>query len=114
MRGIGFERQIAELVDDQQLRPGQERELPVERSIVMGLGEDRDQRRCRDELDGVVLADRLPAKSDGEMRFSRAGGTSIILPGVRLSKFGSRIRSTLVAERSSPLSGASVTPAPIT
>ena len=27
VRGIGFERQIAELVDDQQLRPGQEPKL---------------------------------------------------------------------------------------
>lgn len=61
VRGIGLEGQIAQLVNDQQLRPAQERQLLVECFIIMGLGQDRDQRRCRDKLDGVVLPDRLPA-----------------------------------------------------
>jgi hypothetical protein len=76
VRGIGLERQIAQFVDDQQLRPSQERELFVESSIVMGLGQDRDQRRGRDKLDGVVLPDRFPAKGDSEMRFSVPGGSN--------------------------------------
>ena len=50
MGGIGLEGQIAELVDDQQLGSGKPRQLLVECSVIVGLGEHRHQRRSN-ELD---------------------------------------------------------------
>ena len=40
----------------------------------------------------IALADRGAAKRDGEMRLTDVRRSSVILPGVRHSKFGSSIR----------------------
>jgi hypothetical protein len=64
MRGVRLERQIAELVDDQQLRLGEGRQLLFQRSVGMRPGERRHQRRRCGELDRAVLAGRLPAERD--------------------------------------------------
>ncbi len=56
--GVSLERKITQLVDDQQFRSRQDRQLFVERAVVVGLGQHRHQRGRRDELHVVVLADR--------------------------------------------------------
>ena len=72
MGGVGLEGQIAQLVDDQQLRPRQGRHLPVERAIAVCLGQHRHQRGRRDELHVVILPDCLAAEADSQMRLARA------------------------------------------
>ena len=59
-------------------------------------------------------AEAMTGDGNGEMTFARAGRSSVILPGVRRLRFGSRIRSTPAAARWSPLSAPSVMLAPIT
>jgi hypothetical protein len=46
MRGVGLERQIAELVDNQQLGLGEEAKPFLEPAFGMRFGEGRDQPRC--------------------------------------------------------------------
>ena len=72
MRCVGLERQVAELIDDQELWPRQDCQLFVQRAVSMRLGEHCDQRRGRDELDAVVLPDSLAAEGHGKMSFARA------------------------------------------
>ena len=43
MRGVGFERQIAEFIDDQQLRPGVVRQPLLETPLGLGLGQAGEQ-----------------------------------------------------------------------
>lgn len=70
--GIRLKRQITELIDDQQLGPGVDRQLLVEPTIAMRLGKRRHQGGRSDELDAVVVPDRLSAEADGQMRLSGA------------------------------------------
>src|SRR3546814_19215271 len=60
--GVGFERQVAELVDDQQLRLGVEAEPLLEPAIRVSLDQAGGQRRRGDEQHRVALADRLAAE----------------------------------------------------
>src|SRR3546814_18943015 len=59
MRGVGFERQVAELVDDPQLRLGVEAEPLLEPAIRVSLNQAGGQLRRGDEQHRVALADRL-------------------------------------------------------
>jgi hypothetical protein len=61
-----------------------------------------------------ALLDRSDAQTHAQMRLAHPWGTSVILPGVRRLRFGSRIRSILAAARWSPSLVPSVTPVPIT
>src|SRR3546814_5369124 len=72
MRGVGFERQVAELVDDPQLRLGVEAEPLLEPSVGVSLDQAGDQRRRGDEQHRVALADRLAAERDGEVGLAAA------------------------------------------
>src|SRR5215472_2242142 len=56
MRGVGLERQIAELVDNQQLGFGEEAETLLEPAFRMRLGECRHQRRRGHEQHRVAFA----------------------------------------------------------
>ena len=73
VRRIRVERQVAELVDDQQLRLGEEGEPFLEPGVGMRLGEAGDQRRGRDEEHRVVLPDRFAAERDREMGLADPG-----------------------------------------
>jgi hypothetical protein len=61
-----------------------------------------------------MVLDRLHAQGRCDVGFAGSRRTSVILPGVRRLRFGSRIRSTPAAARWSPLSAPSVMLAPIT
>lgn len=72
MCGVGLERQIAELVDDQQLGPRQDRQLLFQRTFLMSLGKHGDQRRGGNELGAIILPDRLAPERNRQMRFACA------------------------------------------
>src|SRR5207248_3019591 len=59
VRGIGLERQVAELVDDQELGLGVEAEPVLEPPVGVRLDQGGDQRWRGDEQHRVALADRF-------------------------------------------------------
>ena len=73
MRGIGLERQIAELVDDQQLGLGIEAKPLLEAALAMRLDQSRYKGRGRYEQYRVALADSRTAERNGEMRLAHTG-----------------------------------------
>jgi len=75
LEGIGLEGHIAQLVDDQQFRSRQKRQLLVDQAAAMGLGQHRHQRRRCDELHVVILAACLTAETDGKVRLAPSGRT---------------------------------------
>ena len=97
VRGIGLERQVAQLVNDQQLRPAQLRQLLVEHSIAMRLGQHGDQGSGGDELHGMVLPDRFAPQAHRQMSLAGAGRTNRILPDIRVVRRRSTIGSTRAA-----------------
>ena len=64
---MGLERQVAELVDDQEPRLGELGELVLEPSLTVRPGERRYQRRRLNEQDRVAGKDRGPPDRDGEV-----------------------------------------------
>ncbi len=72
MRGVGLERQIAELVDNQQFRLGVVGQLFLEPPFAMGLGQLRDQRRRRREQDRVAGDDGFAPERDRQMSLAHA------------------------------------------
>ena len=73
MRGVGLERQIAKLIDDQQLRLGEADQLLVKPLLAMRLGEACDQRHCCRELYRVARQNCFAAERDREMRLAHTG-----------------------------------------
>ncbi len=71
---VGFERQIAQLVDDQQLWLGVVDQALLEPAIRICFGELGDQRRRRREQHRVAGHDRLTSDRDGQMRLADPGG----------------------------------------
>ena len=69
MRGVGLERQIAELVDNQQFRLGVVGQLFLEPPFAMGLGQLRDQRRRRRECEIAcnVGSDSISLQISGDL-----------------------------------------------
>ncbi len=67
VRRRGFERQIAELVDDQQPGLGQLRQTLFQPPLRMPPDQGRHQGRRRGEQHRVAVPDRLAPKSDGEV-----------------------------------------------
>src|SRR3954451_1398973 len=61
MRGIGLERQVAQFVDDQQLRFRELGQLLLKPTLSMRLGKLGDQRRSGHEQDRVAGRDGLAA-----------------------------------------------------
>ena len=73
MSRVGFERQVAEFINDQQFRPAQQRELLIEIPVHVGFGQKGHERCCRHELNRVVLPDRLTSQRHRQVRFPRPG-----------------------------------------
>jgi putative transposase len=67
MRRIGLQRQVAELVDDQELGLRQRKKLLVETPLGVCLGKARHQRRRARELHRVAGQDRLAPEGDREV-----------------------------------------------
>src|SRR5918996_909469 len=72
VRGVGLERQVAELVDDEEPRLGELGELVLEPSLAVRPGERRYQRRRLNEQDRVAGKDRGPPDRDGEVGLADA------------------------------------------
>src|SRR5438445_8004445 len=83
MRRIGLERQIAELVDDQQFRFAKVGEAILEPALAMGLGELGYQGRRLSEQHGIACKDRLAPDRHCQMRLAVAVaiGRQAILAG---------------------------------
>jgi hypothetical protein len=62
MRGVGLEGQIAELIDDQELRLGEVAQPLLDPIIEVGLGEARHERGRRDKEHRVAVVDHLTAQ----------------------------------------------------
>src|SRR5438445_466712 len=73
MRRIGLERQIAELVDDQQFRFAKVGETILEPALAMGLGELGYQGRRLSEQHGIACKDRLAPDRHCQMRLADPG-----------------------------------------
>ena len=70
MRGIGLERQVAQLVDDQQFRLAVVRQAFLQPAVGVRLGELRHQGRRRREQHRITGDDRLASDRHGEMRLA--------------------------------------------
>src|SRR5581483_2702814 len=73
MRSVRLQRQVAKLVDDQQLRLREAEQLLVEPLLGVCLGEACDERHGGGELHRVAGQDRLPAEGDGKVGLADAG-----------------------------------------
>ena len=73
MGRVGLERQIAELIHDQELRTREEAQLLLETAVGMRLGERRHETRGGAELDRVGVANGFAAEADGEKGLAGAG-----------------------------------------
>src|SRR5439155_23295620 len=67
------DRQVADLVDDQEPRHGVELELLLEPALGERLGEGADHAGGGGEQHAVATLDRLEAEPDSEMRLTHAG-----------------------------------------
>ena len=109
MRCVWLERQVSQLVDDQQLGLGKEGEPLLQPALGMHLGQMRHERRRGNEQHRIAGQDRLAPDGDGEMGLPDARRDSDMAPGFwRMKRSGS---STLFihwrAESSPPLDAAS-------
>ena len=68
---IRLERQITELIDNEELRLGKARQALFQPPIAMGFGKRSHESRGRDELNGVASEDGLRPQSCSPMRGGR-------------------------------------------
>ena len=83
IRRIRLERQIAELVDDQQFRFAKVSEAILEPALAMRLGQLRHQGRRCSEQHRIAGQDRLAPDRDCQMRLADARRGSDMLPDTR-------------------------------
>src|SRR5260221_14165846 len=69
----GGDRQVADLVDDQQRGPAEEADAFAQRTLSFGLGELGDEISERDEVDELAGAHRLDGERCGKMALAGAG-----------------------------------------
>src|SRR6188472_1111264 len=70
---VGDDRQVADLVDDQQGGAAEEADLVAQPALALGLGERGDEVSKRDEIDAAPGLDGLDAEGDRKMALARAG-----------------------------------------
>ena len=75
MRGVRLERQVAEFVDDEQLRLGVEDQAVFQPARAVRLDQRRHQRLGRREQHRVALPDRLAPERYRQMRLADPGRT---------------------------------------
>ena len=92
----GAERQVAKLVEDDEIRAREPRRDLAGFALKLLLFKSVDQFNGGEEADALAMAlDRLDADRRGEMRLAGSGRGSDILPGIRRLRGGSSIRFTL-------------------
>jgi hypothetical protein len=69
----GGNRQVADLVDDEQRTAAQEADFLAQRALALGLGEDGDEVGKRDEVDTLTGANGFNGERGGEVGFAGAG-----------------------------------------
>ena len=90
----GAERQVAKLVEDDEIGIGKPPSDLPGLSLQLLLLEGVDQLDRREEPDAFsVMFDGLNADGGRQMRLARAGRDSVTMPGVRQARYGSSIRS---------------------
>lgn len=70
--GVGFQRQVTELVDDQQFGLRRRQQFLVQAPLAVRLGQAGNQHRRRGELHRVSGQDRLAPERDRKMRLADA------------------------------------------
>lgn len=75
MRGLLLQREVAELVDDEQLGLGVEGDLVGELSFLLCLGQRGEERGSGDEERRVAGLDGGASERDGQVRLADAGRT---------------------------------------
>ncbi len=70
IRSASIDRQVADLIDDQEPRHGVELELLVQAAFRQGPGEGRDQGRGRGEEHAIAVFDGLEAQAHGQVRLA--------------------------------------------
>ena len=111
----GAERQVAKLVEDDEVGVREPSGNLAGLALVLFLFESVDEFDGGEEPDAfAVVLDGLDADRGGQMRLPRAGRTSVILPGVRRLKSGSRTGFTRARVISSRWSASGGMQAPIT
>ena len=73
VRGLGVERDVADLVDDQQRDPLQPVELVVEAALALGVGQQRDPFGGGAERDAVAGQAGADPERDRQVRLAGAG-----------------------------------------
>ena len=73
---IGDDRQVADLVDDQERGTAEEADLVAQPALALGLGECGDEVGERDEVDAAPGLDRLDPEGDRKVALAGAGGPS--------------------------------------
>src|SRR5206468_3094592 len=85
MSTLAFERHVAELVDDEQLRFAVEEHPTREDALALAVDEVGEERRRRGEEHGVASLDDGAAEGDRQVRLADAGRNSHILRSFRAS-----------------------------
>jgi hypothetical protein len=93
----GGDRQVADLVDDEESIAGNEADALLELSFALGLGQGGDDVGKGAEVNALAGLDGLDAERRGEMGLAGSRRDSVILPGVRRSRSWSLTRFTRVA-----------------
>ena len=70
---VGDDRQVADLVDDQQGGAAEEADLIAQPALALGLGERGNEVGERDEVDAAPGLDRLDPKRDRKVALAGAG-----------------------------------------
>ena len=96
------DREVADLVDDQQGIAGNEADALLELALAFGLGQRGDDVGQGAEVDALAGLDRLDAERGGEVGLAGARRDSVILPGVWRLRSGSPTRFTRGVARRSP------------
>jgi hypothetical protein len=78
------DRQVADLIDDQQRRPAEEPDPLPQVSFPLRLGQRADDVGQGREVDAAPGLDRLDAERTGQMALAGARRGSDILPGTRV------------------------------
>jgi hypothetical protein len=70
---IGHDRQVADLVDDQERSAAEEADLVAQPALALGLGERGNEVGKGDEVDAAPGLDRLDSEGDRKVALARAG-----------------------------------------